>query len=229
MATYIVINKETLTIALHCPEFRIASEAADLVCPSHASRVSELNNAAFSCFTEYELMVLYKNITGEPITLRPYSELIKAVRFATEQIPLDQTPYDVWLKRAKEAFPDAPPEMLQPIPKASASPTPLPTILGGSGEPQGETPGEGKPQAAPRAPASGEKHQRPKPGGKTARVWDIADDVLKANHTGPVESITAAVWKEIRSRILTLAAEEGLNPGMATTQYGRWKSTITSQ
>jgi hypothetical protein len=50
----------------------------------------------------------------------------------------------------------------------------------------------------------------------TKRVWEIGDAVKAAN--------PSAALKEVRKKIMELCDEEGLNPGTAATQYGRWKT-----
>lgn len=72
-------------------------------------------------------------------------------------------------------------------------------------------------KAAPRAStnekANGET--QPREGGKTRRVWDIADK-LAAKKGGP-DKVT-------RAEVLAQAVEkEGASLGMASTQYGRWR------
>jgi hypothetical protein len=52
--------------------------------------------------------------------------------------------------------------------------------------------------------------------GLTKRVWEIADAVKGANPTVDL--------KAIRKKVMELCNEEGLNPGTAATQYGRWKN-----
>ncbi|MDE0349607.1 MAG: hypothetical protein OXM56_07865, partial [Gammaproteobacteria bacterium] len=57
-------------------------------------------------------------------------------------------------------------------------------------------------------------YSRPRPGTKTGRVWEVADEITK-------ESGRRASRREVVDRI---EAEEG-NPATATTQYQRWKSS----
>lgn len=52
---------------------------------------------------------------------------------------------------------------------------------------------------------------RPKVGGKTARIWTIADEVSAKNNR-----------PALRKEVLDQAKEEGLNLGMGATQYSRW-------
>lgn len=53
---------------------------------------------------------------------------------------------------------------------------------------------------------------RPKDGTKTARVWEIADELSAA-------AGKPAKRKDVIAKIL----EEGGNPATAATQYGRWR------
>lgn len=53
---------------------------------------------------------------------------------------------------------------------------------------------------------------RPKPGTKTGRIWEVADE-LSAQLGHPVP----------RRKVLEVAISEGMNPATAATQYGRWR------
>lgn len=53
---------------------------------------------------------------------------------------------------------------------------------------------------------------RPNPGSKTARVFDIADELSKAAGAPPA-----------RKKVLMKAESEGINITTAATQYGRWR------
>lgn len=57
-------------------------------------------------------------------------------------------------------------------------------------------------------------YSRPRPGTKTGRVWEVADEITR-------ESGRRASRREVVDRI---EAEEG-NPATANTQYQRWKSS----
>lgn len=52
---------------------------------------------------------------------------------------------------------------------------------------------------------------RPKPGTKTGRIWEIADQ-LSAAKKAPIE----------RKFVMEQAEKEGINEATAATQYGRW-------
>ena len=53
---------------------------------------------------------------------------------------------------------------------------------------------------------------RPKDGTATGNVWKIADEISAAEG-GPAPRVS----------VLEAAAEAGINPSTATTQYGRWR------
>lgn len=63
-------------------------------------------------------------------------------------------------------------------------------------------------ETSAEAPAKIAGISRPKEGTKTGRIWEIAD------------SIGAEATRE---QVLAVAAEEGINPATASTQFGRWK------
>lgn len=53
---------------------------------------------------------------------------------------------------------------------------------------------------------------RPKPGTKTGRIWEIADE-LSAQLGQPAP----------RRKVLEVAINENMNPATVATQYGRWR------
>lgn len=73
-----------------------------------------------------------------------------------------------------------------------------------SGDNSEDDPGEEGPWTGPR----------PKPGSKTGQVWDLADELTEKYGR-------LATRQEVVSEIVA----RGGNPNMASTQYGRWKST----
>jgi hypothetical protein len=79
---------------------------------------------------------------------------------------------------------------------------------------------EARPEVqAEKAVEKAKKVTKPGPAptqGLTKRVWEIGDAVKAANPT--------AELKAVRKKIMELCEEEGLNPGTAATQYGRWKN-----
>lgn len=56
--------------------------------------------------------------------------------------------------------------------------------------------------------------RRPRPGTRTARVWDLADEITR-------ERGRLAKVGEVRERVVA----EGGNPNTANTQYYRWKAS----
>lgn len=53
---------------------------------------------------------------------------------------------------------------------------------------------------------------RPRPGSKTVRPWEIADELSRA--TGK---------PAVRKDVIEKATAEGISPATAATQYGRWR------
>lgn len=170
----------------------------------------------------YEQQRLYKNLTGEewPKNFGELSDKLHAL--------LLDMPYDVRsrFELEREAGPQplavdlreiTPPKFVSHafIPSAPASPAPMPSAPSGpKGEAMPSIPPFAIP-AAPKAPAA--IPSAPKPGGTTARVWEIANQTM-ADVPQPVSDM-----KELRRVVIEACVEEGINPGTAATQFGAWK------
>lgn len=75
-----------------------------------------------------------------------------------------------------------------------------------------------KPDAAKKSTATAEPKAPSKPGA-TKRVWEIADALYAtAASTGKGTDL-----KEIRKSVVAACEAEGINPGTAATQFGKWK------
>lgn len=62
-------------------------------------------------------------------------------------------------------------------------------------------------------PASGVRISRPSPGTSTGRVWEIAEEITRANGR-----------RATRSEVIKRFQEEGGNYNTASTQYHHWKT-----
>lgn len=67
----------------------------------------------------------------------------------------------------------------------------------------------------PKAPSA--IPSAPKAGGTTARVWEIATEILGRSQIDPPN------LKELRQLVVGACQAEGINPGTAATQFGAWK------
>lgn len=78
-----------------------------------------------------------------------------------------------------------------------------------------------KPEKQPRAPAA--PSERPKAGTTTAKVWDIADALLKTQK-GKISDA-----KSFRAAVINECVEAGINSSTASVQFGKWKASTSIQ
>lgn len=62
--------------------------------------------------------------------------------------------------------------------------------------------------------------KRPSPGTKTARVWDISDEIYKTDLTAAVDS------KEFRNKVVDACVLDGINGSTASTQFSKWRRDL---
>lgn len=78
--------------------------------------------------------------------------------------------------------------------------------------------------SAPKAPKASSEAKAPSKPGATKRVWEIADQgVMLMEESG--NKLSGANIKQFRAALIAKCEEEGINPGTAATQFGKWKST----
>lgn len=73
--------------------------------------------------------------------------------------------------------------------------------------------------SAPKAPKASSEAKAPSKPGATKRVWEIADSKYAIQVPTP-ENI-----KLFRKAVVDACEAEGINPGTAATQFGKWKAT----
>jgi hypothetical protein len=76
------------------------------------------------------------------------------------------------------------------------------------------------PEAAKKPAAEAKAPSAPSKPGATKRVWDIADEKWSAEPN----KFTASP-KEFRKSVIDACESEGINPGTAATQFGKWKAS----
>lgn len=107
-------------------------------------------------------------------------------------------------------IPSAPPLIAQPwaVPKAPAAPS-IP-----SAPPMATVP------SVPRAPTPPSVPKAPPTKGATGRVWEIADEQYEL-----YKKLDHSNIKLLRAAVIEACEAEGLNPGTAATQFGKWKAS----
>lgn len=206
MDKFIIIDRENLKfVGVGC-SMQIASlmawndhpNIAVLILPLEAKRY-------FAQLSRMELMMLYKNETGENGSLFEVPALIERLHQIADLLPVDKRSF-TGLSKASEGLPEmiAPPTVWKPEghradPTQQYASRPV-------------APAEARPKA-PRDPSA-----KPSPRGATGKVWDIADRVWQENGNG-------LITKELRTKIIVACEAEGIHPATAATQYSKWKAT----
>lgn len=163
MPTFILINNESLTFLRATETIEQAMYWADILAPNEDYRINGLDNKDYSCYTPYELRMLYYNTSGNLLRDNfEYSKLLQGVTYIAGNLPVDDTPIDVLRKKLGR---DIDPTAVEPAPE---KPT------------RGKSPSSGS--------GSGGAPTRPKAGTATGRVWEIADSLVESDGTLPERS-----------------------------------------
>lgn len=148
MDTCILIDNEQLCFLKATPTVKQAEYWADILAPNHDFLITGTSNRDYSCYSSYELRLLYFNTVGEavPDTIE-YGKILKGVADIARSLAVDETPImELRSKLGRDLAPIDP----RPAPEKRSSPK-------SSGP--AKTPG------------------RPKPGSSTGKVWEIADQM----------------------------------------------------
>lgn len=207
---HVAINRENMTFIGAAMTSEAACLLANLAPVECSTYILPLDlKSRMGVFGRLELMLLIKNTTGQPYaegSIHDYGALIvKAYELAME-VPVDQRSlFELQKLDAK----------LPPVPEPKLPFPHIPVIVRmGAEAAAGYVPPAPGPKV-PKAPAA--------PGaapakGSTGKVWTIADRVWGELGGGPIT-------KDTRTKIIAACEAEGINPGTAATQYGKWKAT----
>jgi len=149
--TYILIDNENLVFLKKAASIEALEYWADILIPKKDFLITGLNNRDYSCYTSYELRLLYKDMSGEtiPDTIE-YPKLIKGVVHLLQTADTDRTSIEELVKR-----------LGRPLDKEHLPP-PI----------ENEAPTK-------KAPGGSIIPNRPKEGTTTAKVWQIADTIYR--------------------------------------------------
>lgn len=159
----IVINRETMTFIAR-GEYRTIWDLAIQQVDPEAIVIGETErNRTYSCFTDCELKLLYRNTTGFQHEGQDYSAMLQICKALGKQVPVTPTPEG--LIRLNKAT--------VPVPKSPVN-APLlpPTEKSWGGRAKGT---------------------RPKAGSSTGRVWDLADSILDSMPNLAVKELRAEI------------------------------------
>lgn len=167
MSRCILIDNERLCFLKATPTVKQAEYWADILAPTSDFLVTGTEGKNYSCYTPYELRLLYYNTTGQAVPENiQYSKLIQGIVKIAKELILDETSVEDLEKKLGRP--------LKPV-----DPRPVP-------EKGGRKPNPG-------STSSSKPVTRPKAGSATGKVWDIADGLYKAS--GEIPNRTEVVDK----------------------------------
>lgn len=207
MSNFLVINRDKMTFMAATDSFQKADRIAWNDHRDVATVVLPLEEAKyFSMFSRLELMLLYKNETGESGSLFEFGAMVQRIFDLAQNVPLDQRSLSD-LVNASVGLP----EDTTPV-----APIHHPTIHRADPSQQYASravkPAVSEPKA-PRDPSA-----KPSPKGATGRVWEVAERLWNEQGQGVIS-------KDLRAKIITGCEEMGIHPATAATQYSKWKAT----
>lgn len=199
MTKCIIIDNDALLIIKATPTVQQAEYWAELLIPTHDFMITGTDaNRYFSAYTNMELRILYERMTGEQaLESTSFSDLIKGVRHAADQIPVDNTPVETLIERLGRVLKE-----VSPLPAKETRKAPLQEVT--------------RTEDGTVKIVSGDKPKRPKEGSSTANVWKAADELYALYQRMPT-----------RQEVIDRAVQGyGVAHATASTQFAAWKKSI---
>jgi hypothetical protein len=198
--------------------------------------------ASFTRYTDLELKLLFQNLTGQKYTGYSREILVKTIIALIATIEpvqvnaLELRAQSLHIKDEEQGFFKYVPGRVSPTPmpdgykpqaltaRAGVAPivTPNPPALT---LPARATQAAATPAPAPQRTANHTPAEAPKAGGKTARVWEIADRQLQLQREANEKTGAALDLKALRKAVAAACEAEGVNPSTMSVQFSKWKST----
>lgn len=203
MAEFILIDNERLKVMKVTNSLEAAEYWTEILCRNSDTTIDDRGVRRFlSKYTDMELRMIYYNATGKVIP--PHTEYSPTLKLVYEEVvqpaEVDPTPVEV-LRDILGRDLRHDPVVKVPAPDNS------------------NTQAASAPRAAPKARSgggAGGSTGGPPKGGTTARVWEIASNLL-AEKVGEVDV------KELRKAVIDACVAEGINQSTAGTQWSKWK------
>ena len=243
--SYVSLDMDNLRILFKVPDIKVAGLLSALDHPDVAQWTFPSDwSGLWRRLSMHEMRVLLRNSTGEEYKGTSVRDLGDKVLAAIAAFPMtsaslfqlmqkagpNELPCDAPLTDAdlegrthisKPAAP-APARLVAPsIPSAPGIPSAPPAIAAPWAPPAAPAIHSAPPMATvpsiPKAPPSIPK--APPTKGATGRVWEIADAQYELYKTLDHNNI-----KLLRAAVIEACEAEGLNPGTAATQFGKWKA-----
>ena len=197
--------------------------------------VDSQDGKLWTVFTKEEMARLYTNMSGQEAPDYPVAiEQLRAYSAGWSEYPtsegelvkLDDAqaipgPIEVEEPEPEDEPYVAPTEELEPDePVSRATHQAIISGVEAANQKQGVAKVEGGAPTKAKEPKEPKEPSAPRKPGATKRVWDIADAIY-ANR--PAE-VTPDYIKLVRKGVIVQCESEGINPGTAATQFGKWKA-----
>lgn len=218
---WIVIDRDNLRMVAAAPTHKWADLVAHVDFPNVATTLVNCDDGSTWTLLPLEQMAtLFTNMSGQKPTY--YGDMLMQLRnyggtwapWPKNEAQLLAEIKSVLVEMAVEDSQDEPVQMagfMNEYNKHQGPSEPAKTTL----EPRD------KPAKA-SAPKAAKEVSAPSKPGATKRVWEIADAQLQLlnEQADQIDDI-----KVFRKRVITICEEEGINPGTAATQFGKWKAS----
>ncbi len=200
---HVIINRENMTFVAATDSFRMASLIAWNDCADFTTIILPLETKRyFSTFGVLELLLLFKNTTGQIGDIHNFGGMIKECYDLALALPIDKRTL-AELERTADKLPviPTPPKIPKP-----------PIIVKLEDPANGANPFvTASKESTPKNPS------KPSAKGSTGRVWEVADKVFSDMGGG-------LITKEMRTKIIAECEAIGINPATAATQFSKWKA-----
>lgn len=201
---HVVINRENMTFVASADTLQKATLIANNDCADFTCVVLPLETKRyFSTFGALELLLLYKNCTGQTGDLYNYAGMLQKCYDLALALPTDPRTVQQ-LENVAAQLPIIPPPPVIPKPPILVKYD----SVGNGANPFVE---------APKAPTP-KNPSKPSAKGSTGRVWEVADRVYAEMGGG-------LITKEMRTKIIAECEAAGIHPATAATQFSKWKAS----
>lgn len=204
---YLILSLDQLKIVARVSTAEQAVLIGELDCPDQAVAIFPAGEKKhFTRCGRLDLMILLKNHEIVPAGVEQFAKMCEQASALGETIPVDKRSLFQLEQKAgpkqlpgdKRAIERKP--FYQPLSKPCEG-------ADRPAKPERQQEADASPRAAPSK-------------GATAKVWEIADSL----RTAWVASPDSHNIKALRTLVVAACEAEGLNPGTAATQFGKWKT-----
>ncbi len=213
---YVIVDRDNMKFGPASIDMITSSMIAWIDYPDVATVLLSLENkVGLSIFSRLEMLLLYKNMTGENGNIWDYNDVLNKVYVLACEIPIDERSIFELEKVSKK---------LEVIDLDSVRIPASPIIHRHDQAFLIEAKNLGNDIVTDSSKSASNQPSKPSPKGATGRVWEIADAcIIEGGYALSDKPIINL--KSFRSIIINKCVEAGINAATAATQYSKWKAT----